>query len=106
MRRSVKSRRKAASVDIGRLVDDLAALRTDFAAVVGQIKSGAVDHASQQAEQLLGQLSDRANELYDTVSEQGTQSIEAVSEQVRARPIASLLLAFGAGFIASRMILR
>jgi ElaB/YqjD/DUF883 family membrane-anchored ribosome-binding protein len=103
----VKSRRKAAAqVDVGRLVDDLAALRTDFAAVVGQLKSGAVDHASQQAEQLLGQLSDRANALYDTVSEQGTHSIEAVSEQIRARPITSVLLAFGLGFIASRMILR
>jgi ElaB/YqjD/DUF883 family membrane-anchored ribosome-binding protein len=107
MKRTVKSKRKAAaSVDLDTLIDDLATLKTDFATIIGQIKSGAVDHASERAELLLGQLSDRANELYETVSEQGTQSAEAVSEQVRARPIASLLLAFGLGFIVSRMVLR
>jgi ElaB/YqjD/DUF883 family membrane-anchored ribosome-binding protein len=107
MKRTTKSKRKAAApVDLEALIDDLATLRTDFAAIVGQIKSGAVDHASERAEQLLGQISDRANELYETVSEQGTQSVEAVSERVRARPITSLLLAFGLGFIVSRMVLR
>ena len=107
MKRTTKSRRKAAApVDLDRLIDDLGTLKTDFAAIIGQIKSGAVDHAGDRAEQLLSQLSERANELYETVSEQGSQSVEAVSEQVRARPITSLLVAFGLGFIISRMVLR
>jgi len=107
MKRTAKSKRKApAPVDLDTLIDDLAALRTDFATIIGQIKSGAVDQASERAEQLLGQLSDRANELYETVSEQGAQSVDAVSKQVRARPITSLLVAFGLGFIAGRMVLR
>ncbi|HWA45530.1 MAG TPA: hypothetical protein VHA10_20080 [Hypericibacter adhaerens] len=107
MKRATKSRRKApATVDLDSLIDDLAALKSDFATIVGQIRSGAVDHASERAELLLTQLSDRANALYDTVSEQGAQSVERVSDQVRARPLTSVLVAFGLGFIASRLILR
>lgn len=107
MKRTTKSKRKAAApVDLDVLIDDIGALRSDFAAIVSQIKSGAVDHASERAEQLLTQLSDRANELYETVSEQGAVSVDAARGQIVARPLTAVLIAFGVGFIASRMVLR
>jgi ElaB/YqjD/DUF883 family membrane-anchored ribosome-binding protein len=107
MKRTTKSKRKAAApVDLDVLIDDIGTLKSDFAAVVSQIKSGAVDHASERAEQLLTQLSDRANELYDTVSEQGAVSVEAARGHITARPLTAVLIAFGVGFIASRMVLR
>ncbi|MGH6883746.1 MAG: DUF883 family protein, partial [Hypericibacter sp.] len=88
------------------LIDDIGALKSDFAAIVSQIKSGAVDHASERAEQLLSQLSERANDLYDTVSEQSAVSVEAARGHISARPLTAVLVAFGVGFIASRMVLR
>ena len=107
MKRTTKSKRKAtAPVDLDVLIDDIGALKSDFAAIVSQIKSGAVDHASERGEQLLTQLSDRANELYDTVSEQGAVSVEAARGHITARPLTAVLIAFGVGFIASRMVLR
>jgi ElaB/YqjD/DUF883 family membrane-anchored ribosome-binding protein len=107
MKRTTKSKRKAAApVDLEVLIDDIGALKSDFATIVSQIKSGAVDHASERAEQLLTQLSDRANELYDTVSEQGAVSVEAARGHITARPLTAVLIAFGVGFIASRLVLR
>jgi ElaB/YqjD/DUF883 family membrane-anchored ribosome-binding protein len=107
MKDTAKSRRKAADpVDLDSIVEDLSALKTEFATVISQIKSGSIDHASDRAEQLLTRLSDRASDLYDTVSEQGAHSVEAVRGQVTARPLTAILIAFGIGFLASRLVLR
>lgn len=107
MKRTTKSKRKAAApVDLDVLIDDIGALKSDFAAIVSQIKSGAVDHASERANELLSQISERANELYETVSEQGAVSVEAARGQITARPLTAVLIAFGLGFIASRLVLR
>jgi ElaB/YqjD/DUF883 family membrane-anchored ribosome-binding protein len=107
MRYTAKSRRKAEDpVDLQSVIDDLSALKTEFATVIGQIKSGSIDHASDRAEQLLTRLSDRASELYETVSEQGAHSVEAVRGQVTERPLTAVLIAFGLGFILSRLVLR
>jgi ElaB/YqjD/DUF883 family membrane-anchored ribosome-binding protein len=107
MKRTTRSRRKTATpVDFDTLADEVATLKSDFAEAIAQIKSGAVDHASEKAEQLLAQLGDRANELYDNVAEHGAETVEAVRGQVTARPLTAILIAFGVGFIASRMVLR
>lgn len=92
--------------DFDAIVDDLAALRRDFAALMSQLKSGAVKGANDAAENVLGQLGDRANHLYDSVAAQGERSVKAIGRQVEERPVASLLIAFGIGFIASRLLSR
>jgi ElaB/YqjD/DUF883 family membrane-anchored ribosome-binding protein len=88
------------------IVDDLAALRRDFAALMSQMKSGAFQGANGAAENTLGQLGDRANHLYDSVAAQGERSAKAIARHVEEQPVMSLLLAFGVGFIASRLLVR
>jgi len=94
------------SVDFDTIAGDLAALRRDFADLLSQMKSGALKDANGAAENILGQLGDRASHLYDSVTAQGERSVKAVGRQVEERPIMSLLIAFGVGFVASRLLSR
>ena len=93
-------------VDFDAIIRDVAALRQDFADLMSQMKSGAFKGANEAAENILGQLGDKANHLYDNVSAQGQRSVKAIGRQVEERPIASLLIAFGVGFVASRLLSR
>jgi len=92
--------------DFDAVVEDLAALRRDFTALIGQLKSGAFKGANDATENVLGELGDRANRLYDNVTAQGRRSAKAIGRQVEEQPVMSLLVAFGVGFIASRMLIR
>ena len=93
-------------VDFDAIVRDIAALRQDFADLMSQMKSGALKGANGAAEDILGELSDKANHLYDRVTAQGERTVKAVGRQVEERPVVSLLIAFGVGFIASRLLTR
>ncbi len=95
-----------APTDFDAIVDDLAALKRDFATLMSQIKSGAVKGASDAAENTLDQLGDRAHHLYDNLAAQGDRSIKAIGRQVEEQPVISLLIAFGIGFIVSRLVIR
>ena len=107
MASTTKSRRRAqAPANFDTIVDDLATLKRDFARLMEQMKTGAIDGASETAENLLSQLNERASELYETMSDRGDRSIKAISRQVEERPITSLLIAFGIGMVASRLLSR
>lgn len=93
-------------VDFAAVVEDLAALRRDFSALMSQMKSGAYDGASDAAEKVLGQLGDKANHLYDSVAAQGERSAKAIGRQIEEQPVMTLLIAFGVGLIASRLLSR
>ena len=93
-------------VDFDAIVRDIAALRQDFADLMSQMKSGALKGANGAAEDIMGELSDKANHLYDRVTAQGERTVKAVGRQVEERPVVSLLIAFGVGFIASRLLTR
>lgn len=88
--------------DFETIVDDLATLKRDFAALLSEMKSG----AKEGAEEALGKLGTRASDLYDSVTSQSERSIKAIERRVEERPIASVLIAFGIGFIASRLLSR
>ncbi|HSY89122.1 MAG TPA: hypothetical protein VLA85_21340 [Verrucomicrobiae bacterium] len=92
--------------DFDAVATDLAMLKRDVAALMSQLKSGAVRGAKEAAEDTLDQLGERASRLYDKVAAQGARSTEAISRQVEEQPIASLLIAFGVGFIVSRLLSR
>jgi ElaB/YqjD/DUF883 family membrane-anchored ribosome-binding protein len=94
------------AVDFDAIVRDLAALRQDFSDLMSQMKSGALKGANGAAENILSGLSDKANHLYDSVAAQGERSVKAVGRQVEERPVMSLLIAFGVGFVASRLLSR
>jgi ElaB/YqjD/DUF883 family membrane-anchored ribosome-binding protein len=90
--------------DLDAIVRDLAALRQEFSDLMSQMKSGAFKGANDAAENILGQLGDRAGHLYDSVTAQGKRSVEAVGRHAEERPVMSLLIAFGIGFVASRLL--
>ena len=95
--------------DFHAVAEDLAALKRDFAALMNQmsqLKSTAAKGASDAAESTLGEISDRVDHLYDSVVAQGERSVKAIGRQVEERPVMSLLIAFGVGFIASRLLSR
>ena len=77
-----KSRRRPpAPADFDTIADDLAALKRDFARLMEQMKTGAIDATSEMAQNLMSQLNERASELYESVSDQGERSVKAISHQ-------------------------
>jgi ElaB/YqjD/DUF883 family membrane-anchored ribosome-binding protein len=99
-------RRTEAPPSFDTVVDDLGTLKRDIGRLVDQMKTGAVDGASEAAQNLLNQLNERASDIYDNLSDQGERSVKAISRQVEERPITSLLVAFGVGMIVSRLLSR
>ena len=95
--------------DFHAVAEDLAALKRDFATLMNQMsqmRSGAFKVAGDAAESTLGEISDRADRLYDSLVAQGERSVKAIGRQVEERPVMSLLIAFGVGFIVSRLLSR
>jgi len=90
--------------DFDAIAADLAALKRDMAALMSQLKSGGVQGAKEAAEDTLDELSEQASRIYDKLAAQGERSAEAISRKVEEQPIASLLIAFGVGFIVSRLL--
>ncbi len=104
---TAKARRRAEpAANFDTIVDDLGTLKRDLGRLMDQMKSGAVDGASEAAQNLLNQLNERASDIYENLSDQGERSVRAISRQVEERPITSLLVAFGAGMIVSRLLSR
>jgi ElaB/YqjD/DUF883 family membrane-anchored ribosome-binding protein len=71
-----------------------------------QMKTGAIDGASETAQSLISQLNERASELYESMSDRSERSVEAIRRQVEEQPITSLLVAFTVGMIAGRLLSR
>jgi ElaB/YqjD/DUF883 family membrane-anchored ribosome-binding protein len=103
---TAKARRRVESASFETIVDDLGTLKRDIGRLMDQMKTGAVDGASEAAQNLLNQLNERASDIYDNLSDQGERSVKAISRQVEERPITSLLVAFGVGMVVSRLLSR
>ncbi len=93
------------------IVDDLAALRRDIAALTSQMTSGAHKGANGAAASVLDRLGGQANHLYDSVvydsvAGRGDRATKAVARQIEEQPLMSLLIAFGVGIAASRLLSR
>jgi ElaB/YqjD/DUF883 family membrane-anchored ribosome-binding protein len=95
-----------APIDFDAIVDDLAALRRDFATLMDQLRSGTFESLNDAAASKISEVSDRASHLYDRVKAQGERSARTIGHEVEKRPVASLLIAFAVGFIASRLLIR
>jgi ElaB/YqjD/DUF883 family membrane-anchored ribosome-binding protein len=78
---------------------DIAAIAAKFATSTGNGASGALHDAADD-------LSERATGLYKNLSAQGKRAVGAVSHQVEEQPLASLLVAFAVGFVASKLLSR
>jgi ElaB/YqjD/DUF883 family membrane-anchored ribosome-binding protein len=89
-----------------RVADDVAALKQDMAALIKQMKEAAMREASRFGHDAADRISVRAADLYDTVSDTGKKSADAISSHVEEQPLSSLLIAFAAGFIFSKILSR
>jgi ElaB/YqjD/DUF883 family membrane-anchored ribosome-binding protein len=92
--------------DIDAIVDDLAALKRDLATLMSHLKADALNGASEAAQSAIGRIGDRAEGIYESLAAQGRRSGKAIGRQVEEQPVVSLLLAFAAGFCASRLLSR
>ena len=93
-----------ATADIETIGDDLAALRRDFASLMEHLKTGAINGAGDSARLAASKLNDEAHQLYGKLASESTRSAQALSRRIEAQPIASVLVAFAAGFLGSRLL--
>jgi ElaB/YqjD/DUF883 family membrane-anchored ribosome-binding protein len=89
-----------------RVADDVAALKQDMAALIRQMKETAMREANRFGQDTAERISGRASDLYDTVSDTSKRSADAVTAHVEEQPLSSLLIAFAAGFIFSKILTR
>ena len=85
--------------DIDAIREDIAALKADLAAAVETMRANSASTVSGLAQQ----ISDEASALYREVADRGTKATEALENKVEEQPLTSVLLAFGLGFIISRI---
>jgi ElaB/YqjD/DUF883 family membrane-anchored ribosome-binding protein len=90
------------SLDVTALQGDIATLKQEFADLMSHMKRT----ANQAGRGAAGQLSNEAERLYRTVAEESKRHAGNVSRQVEEQPLLSVLLAFGLGIIASRVLSR
>jgi hypothetical protein len=99
-------RKKGSDINLDTIVDDIEALKRDVAKVLEHLKSGTVDTAVDSAMGFAEHLSDEALDLYKDLSKRGHKTAKAITRQVEDQPGTSLLIAFVAGFITSRLMSR
>jgi ElaB/YqjD/DUF883 family membrane-anchored ribosome-binding protein len=89
-----------------RVAEDVASLKRDMAALIKQMKESALREANRIGHDTADRISDRASGIYETVSDKSRKSADAVTAHVEEQPLSSLLIAFAAGFIFSKILTR
>jgi len=101
-----KTRGNGGKPDLAAIRDDLDALKSDLGVLLKHVKSGAVDGVGDEAKRLYGKLSAQSGELYGKFTDQSGETLETFARQIEENPLASLLIAFGVGFLAGRILSR
>ncbi len=74
---------------------DIEALKRELAKLMSHVKTGASEGVAGEARRLL-----------DAVADENAEAAAALRRYVETRPLTALLIAFGCGFVASRMLRR
>ncbi|HYM01780.1 MAG TPA: hypothetical protein VET85_02475 [Stellaceae bacterium] len=85
---------------------DLATLKKDVARLMRQLKASAIDDGDASPRDAVEHIGDEALRAYRDWVAQGERSVRSLGRQVEEQPVTSLLLAFAAGFLGSRLLLR
>ena len=85
--------------DIDALREDIAALKADLATAVETMRNNSASTVSGLAQQ----ISDEASALDREVADRGTKATHAIENKVEEQPLTSVMLAFGLGYIISRL---
>ena len=83
------------SADIGTIAKDIELLKKDIAHLMEKMKNDATQTVNAEA-----------HRLYGAVTAEGERTAAAIAQHVGDRPIASVLIAFAAGYLASRVLAR
>jgi ElaB/YqjD/DUF883 family membrane-anchored ribosome-binding protein len=74
---------------------EVEALKRELADLIAHIKTGAAESVSNEAHRLL-----------DAVADEHAEAVEALRGYVETRPLTAIAIAFGIGFVASRVLKR
>ena len=74
---------------------DIEALKRELAKLMADVKTGATKGAANEAYR-----------LFDAIAGENAEAAEALRRYVEARPLTALLIAFGVGFVGSRLLRR
>ena len=93
---------EALKSDISKMREDIDALLSAIVAEQAENLEDLKDEATSQADRV--KRAGRA--AFDRAKAQGNASLESLEETVQARPITSLLVAFGAGLVIAQLLRR
>jgi ElaB/YqjD/DUF883 family membrane-anchored ribosome-binding protein len=98
-----------AASDYNKVVAELGALKKEFNEYLSSVKTE-VQHDAGSAASAVRHTYDEARKSaqrnFGDLEAQAKDSMKAIGHQVEERPIASLLIAFGLGIAASKLLLR
>lgn len=92
-----------AASDMDRIKDDLSTLREDF----GELVSAAMDMGKHQAGTAKDKMEAGIVELRKAAKraqKRGEEAVEVTQKTIAARPLTSVLIAFGAGIILAKLL--
>lgn len=98
---------KALEADASGLAADVAQLKEDIKKLTGSIVGlgrDGLDAAQKGGAKQLGAWRDDVDELTTSLKKQGQHQLEVVEDQMRERPLLTLLAAFGVGLLLARLI--
>lgn len=91
--------------DIDAVIADVAALKRDLAKAIARFKENTGDTV-EDAQDFVEEISNELAGIVKDASKRGSRTMKSVSRKVEDQPVAALLIAFGVGFIISRLISR
>lgn len=98
---------REAHAEIETLKAELARLREDFAGVAAALRDAGMaetENMRENTSEFLSNLKEHLGHALDEAKEKGKRSMEVVENQVSEHPFASLLIAFGVGFVLGKLL--
>ena len=89
------------------LREEFEALRNEVTEVLSMLKEQGKEGAEKitdKVEAELEEYKEKAREGLEAAYEQGGEGLEEIGERIRKNPVASLLIAFGAGYVISKIL--
>jgi ElaB/YqjD/DUF883 family membrane-anchored ribosome-binding protein len=86
--------------EMNQLKSDIADLRDHMASLVKALKDAGID----QGREAYNRASDRARQARESVRAQADEAYSAIGREVEEHPLASVLAAFGTGFVVGMLL--
>ena len=91
--------------DIDAVLADVASLKRDLAKAISRFKDSTEDSVGE-AHDFVDDIKDELAGIYKDASKRGQKTVKKMTGKVEDQPVAALLIAFGIGFVLSRLISR